>query len=229
MSACPRMQQQSQQQQANGDSALSSSPRKKQRTSVVPSEPVSKVTVVLGAQWGDEGKGKVVDMLAMEADVVCRCQVCQLRRRETKRERERSRSFSPFPSLPLSSRSFPWPILRRRSRLLAIDPGPPLTVTVERAVPCPLRPRRRSDIRLDTRTRSVQTGIFPSPGVCVVTLYSRVDFPSYPYTNARNETRRDARDPLRKSIGEISSREKTKKKKKKRADRAPILSRDPRD
>lgn len=29
----------------------------------------------LGAQWGDEGKGKVVDMLATDADVVCRCQV----------------------------------------------------------------------------------------------------------------------------------------------------------
>lgn len=38
-----------------------------------------KVTVVLGAQWGDEGKGKVVDMLATHADLVCRCQVrkCQ--------------------------------------------------------------------------------------------------------------------------------------------------------
>ncbi|CAH0381575.1 unnamed protein product [Bemisia tabaci] len=35
---------------------------------------MSKVTVVLGAQWGDEGKGKVVDMLAVEADLVCRCQ-----------------------------------------------------------------------------------------------------------------------------------------------------------
>lgn len=34
-----------------------------------------KVTVVLGAQWGDEGKGKVVDMLACDSDVVCRCQV----------------------------------------------------------------------------------------------------------------------------------------------------------
>ncbi|EAA07403.5 adenylosuccinate synthetase isoform X1 [Anopheles arabiensis] len=33
-----------------------------------------KVTVVLGAQWGDEGKGKVVDMLAADADIVCRCQ-----------------------------------------------------------------------------------------------------------------------------------------------------------
>ncbi|XP_014087987.2 adenylosuccinate synthetase [Bactrocera oleae] len=34
----------------------------------------SKVGVVLGAQWGDEGKGKVVDMLALEVDIVCRCQ-----------------------------------------------------------------------------------------------------------------------------------------------------------
>uniref|UniRef100_A0AAQ5YX90 Adenylosuccinate synthetase n=1 Tax=Amphiprion ocellaris TaxID=80972 RepID=A0AAQ5YX90_AMPOC len=34
----------------------------------------NKVTVVLGAQWGDEGKGKVVDLLATEADFVCRCQ-----------------------------------------------------------------------------------------------------------------------------------------------------------
>lgn len=33
------------------------------------------VTVVLGAQWGDEGKGKVVDLLAQDADIVCRCQV----------------------------------------------------------------------------------------------------------------------------------------------------------
>lgn len=57
-------------QQANGDGVLAS-PRKKQRLSSVS----TKVTVVLGAQWGDEGKGKVVDMLAMDADVVCRCQV----------------------------------------------------------------------------------------------------------------------------------------------------------
>lgn len=35
----------------------------------------NKVTVVLGAQWGDEGKGKVVDLLAVNADIVCRCQV----------------------------------------------------------------------------------------------------------------------------------------------------------
>ncbi|CAG10693.1 unnamed protein product, partial [Tetraodon nigroviridis] len=38
------------------------------------SEHGNKVTVVLGAQWGDEGKGKVVDLLATEADLVCRCQ-----------------------------------------------------------------------------------------------------------------------------------------------------------
>eukprot|EP00091_Calanus_sinicus_P011827 TRINITY_DN2669_c0_g1_i4.p2 TRINITY_DN2669_c0_g1~~TRINITY_DN2669_c0_g1_i4.p2 ORF type:complete len:234 (-),score=105.01 TRINITY_DN2669_c0_g1_i4:975-1643(-) len=32
------------------------------------------VTVVLGAQWGDEGKGKLVDLLCDKMDVVCRCQ-----------------------------------------------------------------------------------------------------------------------------------------------------------
>jgi len=31
-------------------------------------------TVVVGAQWGDEGKGKIVDLLAERADVVCRYQ-----------------------------------------------------------------------------------------------------------------------------------------------------------
>lgn len=60
--------------QVNGLNCLSmngGSPRKKQRTSNAD----SKVMVVLGAQWGDEGKGKVVDMLATDVDVVCRCQV----------------------------------------------------------------------------------------------------------------------------------------------------------
>ena len=32
------------------------------------------VTVIIGAQWGDEGKGKVVDLLAPETDVVARYQ-----------------------------------------------------------------------------------------------------------------------------------------------------------
>lgn len=31
------------------------------------------VTVVLGAQWGDEGKGKLVDVLAADVDVCARC------------------------------------------------------------------------------------------------------------------------------------------------------------
>lgn len=46
------------------------SPRKKLRTHAD-----NKVSVVLGSQWGDEGKGKVVDMLATAADIVCRFQV----------------------------------------------------------------------------------------------------------------------------------------------------------
>jgi hypothetical protein len=40
----------------------------------------NKVTVVLGSQWGDEGKGKIVDLLANKADVVCRCQVLHANR-----------------------------------------------------------------------------------------------------------------------------------------------------
>jgi adenylosuccinate synthase len=31
-------------------------------------------TVIVGAQWGDEGKGKIVDLLARNSDVVCRYQ-----------------------------------------------------------------------------------------------------------------------------------------------------------
>ena len=31
------------------------------------------VTVVLGSQWGDEGKGKLVDILSAEFDVCARC------------------------------------------------------------------------------------------------------------------------------------------------------------
>ena len=32
------------------------------------------VTAIVGAQWGDEGKGKITDLLAQEADVVIRFQ-----------------------------------------------------------------------------------------------------------------------------------------------------------
>src|SRR3990170_1900164 len=31
-------------------------------------------TVIVGAQWGDEGKGKIVDLLALHSDLVCRYQ-----------------------------------------------------------------------------------------------------------------------------------------------------------
>lgn len=33
------------------------------------------VVVVLGMQWGDEGKGKLVDILARQYDIVARAQV----------------------------------------------------------------------------------------------------------------------------------------------------------
>jgi len=32
------------------------------------------ITVVLGTQWGDEGKGKVIDYLAEDVDIVARYQ-----------------------------------------------------------------------------------------------------------------------------------------------------------
>ena len=35
---------------------------------------MSKVIVVIGAQWGDEGKGKIVDLLAERFDIVARYQ-----------------------------------------------------------------------------------------------------------------------------------------------------------
>lgn len=34
----------------------------------------TKATVVMGAQWGDEGKGKIVDLLAEHCHIVARCQ-----------------------------------------------------------------------------------------------------------------------------------------------------------
>ena len=33
-----------------------------------------RATVIVGAQWGDEGKGKIVDLLAQDSDLVCRYQ-----------------------------------------------------------------------------------------------------------------------------------------------------------
>ena len=63
--------------QENGASYTNGGLTRKDRSGSV-SNYQSKVTVVLGAQWGDEGKGKVVDMLATEVDVVCRCQVSKI-------------------------------------------------------------------------------------------------------------------------------------------------------
>ena len=31
-------------------------------------------TILIGAQWGDEGKGKIIDVLTEEADIVVRSQ-----------------------------------------------------------------------------------------------------------------------------------------------------------
>ena len=41
--------------------------------------PVRQVAAVLGSQWGDEGKGKLVDILAQQYDVVARAQVLAFR------------------------------------------------------------------------------------------------------------------------------------------------------
>ena len=35
---------------------------------------MSENTLILGLQWGDEGKGKIVDNLSENTDVVCRFQ-----------------------------------------------------------------------------------------------------------------------------------------------------------
>jgi hypothetical protein len=55
--------------------------RSVQRSSRVQSQASSaetfpaQVCVVLGTQWGDEGKGKLVDILAQQYDVIARAQV----------------------------------------------------------------------------------------------------------------------------------------------------------
>uniref|UniRef100_W5NE90 Adenylosuccinate synthetase n=1 Tax=Lepisosteus oculatus TaxID=7918 RepID=W5NE90_LEPOC len=59
---------------SDGGSADSAGARNGAGTGVVNRGVGNQVTVVLGAQWGDEGKGKVVDLLAQDADIVCRCQ-----------------------------------------------------------------------------------------------------------------------------------------------------------
>jgi adenylosuccinate synthase len=46
--------------------------RMPERREPLPNSPAVPATVIVGAQWGDEGKGKIVDLLAQRADVVCR-------------------------------------------------------------------------------------------------------------------------------------------------------------
>ena len=31
-------------------------------------------TIIIGAQWGDEGKGKIIDVLSRQADIIVRFQ-----------------------------------------------------------------------------------------------------------------------------------------------------------
>jgi hypothetical protein len=42
-------------------------------------ESVMATTVLVGAQWGDEGKGKIIDVLTEQADVVVRYQGATMR------------------------------------------------------------------------------------------------------------------------------------------------------
>jgi len=51
--------------------------------------PDAQVVTVLGTQWGDEGKGKLVDILARDFDVVARAQVRRREREEGERGEER--------------------------------------------------------------------------------------------------------------------------------------------
>lgn len=54
--------------------ALRSAPRCQATAAAEPAfEP--QVCVVLGTQWGDEGKGKLVDILAQQYEIVARAQV----------------------------------------------------------------------------------------------------------------------------------------------------------
>ena len=36
------------------------------------------IRAIVGANWGDEGKGKITDALAKDADVVVRFQACSM-------------------------------------------------------------------------------------------------------------------------------------------------------
>ena len=44
------------------------------RCEIILTVPMKKIDVVLGLQWGDEGKGKVVDVLTPDYQVIARFQ-----------------------------------------------------------------------------------------------------------------------------------------------------------
>lgn len=60
-----------------------------------------KVDVLLGLQWGDEGKGKVVDVLTPKYDVVARFQEDRM---PVTRWNLKARSMCCVPSPPASSK-----------------------------------------------------------------------------------------------------------------------------
>ena len=57
---------------------------------------MKKVDVILGLQWGDEGKGKVVDVLTPHYQVVARFQVPQCRAYIGVQRGEVRVAFDPF-------------------------------------------------------------------------------------------------------------------------------------
>lgn len=89
----------------------------------------SRVTVVLGAQWGDEGKGKVVDLLATDADIISRFQVRAGRR---------------VPPPPAQRAPLPSPPLGPRRTLSSLPSSPPGTRLLDASPPGTPRPLTRT-------------------------------------------------------------------------------------
>lgn len=97
----------------------------------------SRVTVVLGAQWGDEGKGKVVDLLATDADIISRCQV----RRDGPPPNEPLTQADPAPALPPGLRHASWmPSPPAPGHLPSGHPRPLTRTRHSHCLPCTGRP-----------------------------------------------------------------------------------------
>ena len=89
--------------------------------------------VIVGAQWGDEGKGKVTDLLAEQADVVIRFQGGNSAGHTIVRGEDvvlRSRPMSGIAPSVISSRrdTVRWPIWARSSSMPGL-----LVTTIERS------------------------------------------------------------------------------------------------